>query len=503
VVAVKTGDAKIQEGKFRLIHEVNFGLLRNTVLEIKSALNEESIRSHPLKLFVFHEIYQVIDMLDEFNPNRSKRSLNFIGSTWKWISGSPDHDDLVMIKKKFNNILENNNRQVIINKTYNDRINNITSLTNQIIEKLRTEKDFSNSLIFKLQYKLKLIKEEITNIKYAVHWAKLGIINSLLLSKSEIKFITDILDKENFPYSSPEEALDSSDIKIITNGTCLFYLIDIPLTSNDTYEKLKIKPIINNKFVIKLNFSEILYNKYQIFGLNENCKIVNLTICKKEQIVNLTDSACISNLLRGKNSTCDIVNSHHIPTVDEVAEGVILLNQFNGTALIDEETKNLTGTYLLKIHNSTVTINNRTFISKEAITVKPFPAILRPQLTKKGLESHLSLQYLQEIHINNTKEIALMKEDQATERFIDFGITTTSTITLIIITIGIFIIIASRFNFIISHNQHETVQPRSITPQPHETELKKEETTTDSKKPFSEPIEIPKVKRRTFYDTFY
>jgi len=47
-----------------------------------------------------------------------------IGSAWKYIAGSPDHEDLVMIEESLNNLATKNNEQIIINNQLQDRINN-------------------------------------------------------------------------------------------------------------------------------------------------------------------------------------------------------------------------------------------------------------------------------------------------------------------------------------------------------------------------------------------
>ena len=49
----------------------------------------------------------------------------------------------------------------------------------------------------------------------------------MILSSSDIKFTTDILDKEKLPYSTPEEALDFADIKVITSDFCLIYICSL------------------------------------------------------------------------------------------------------------------------------------------------------------------------------------------------------------------------------------------------------------------------------------
>jgi len=34
---------------------------------------------------------------------------------WKWLAGTPDHDDFIKIRNKIDELIENNNKQFIIN----------------------------------------------------------------------------------------------------------------------------------------------------------------------------------------------------------------------------------------------------------------------------------------------------------------------------------------------------------------------------------------------------
>lgn len=95
-------------------------------------LKDEITTVHPLYPYLHHELTLLQTLLDGLKIHKNKRSLDFIGTSWKWIAGTPDHEDFEIIKNKMNNVLENNNRQVVINQLYNERINNITRMANEI-----------------------------------------------------------------------------------------------------------------------------------------------------------------------------------------------------------------------------------------------------------------------------------------------------------------------------------------------------------------------------------
>jgi len=37
-------------------------------------------------------------MLSQLISTRSKRGINEVGTVWKWLAGTPDHDDLIKIQ---------------------------------------------------------------------------------------------------------------------------------------------------------------------------------------------------------------------------------------------------------------------------------------------------------------------------------------------------------------------------------------------------------------------
>lgn len=78
----------------------------------------------------------------------------------------------------------------------------MTNITNEILNETKKDKSFLNELVLSLLYKIKLIKEEITNAIYAIELSKMNIVSSNILSKTEINVIMDKIDKNkiNVPF---------------------------------------------------------------------------------------------------------------------------------------------------------------------------------------------------------------------------------------------------------------------------------------------------------------
>ena len=438
LVSIHTGQAKLQTGNFKLIHVIDLDEYENAIYETSSVINTDGYKQHHLFPYISHELEQIRNLIENLKPKNSKRSLNFIGSAWKWVAGNPDHDDFITIKQKLNNVLVNNNKQVIINNLFTERLNNLTRLSNDISNSLKNNENHLTKTILNVEYKIKILKEDLVNINYAIHWAKSGIINSLILSRQEIKVAINTFRKENLPFQTVEEALNFSEIKILTNFKTILYIVNIPITDHKIYEKITIKPVKKIKIATEILYETILKNDNEIFGIKENCKTLNfISICKTNNVINLTNTSCIPNIFKSLEAKCNIVNNQHIPTIEEISPGIILLNNFNGTILVESIPQNLNGTYLIKFNNISITVNNRQFTSREESQNQILPAILYPLIKEREMKRLLSLEMMDELHVNNTNTIEMLQLDSTTHRFSTYGIITVLSLILLAITIKI------------------------------------------------------------------
>uniref|UniRef100_A0A1A9VL48 Uncharacterized protein n=1 Tax=Glossina austeni TaxID=7395 RepID=A0A1A9VL48_GLOAU len=96
IEAIDVGFARIQLCTVELVHVVDLKRYVALMNHIYSLITENVSISHPLDTFLIHQAKQMQMYLDYFKP-LNKRSLNFIGSTWKWMVGNPD---LVILEQK-------------------------------------------------------------------------------------------------------------------------------------------------------------------------------------------------------------------------------------------------------------------------------------------------------------------------------------------------------------------------------------------------------------------
>lgn len=448
LISINDQPAKIQDGTLKLLHVIDLTYYQDILDDMTNYTEHHVSKSNPFYSTIHFELSQTIELLNTVNPKKKRRALDFLGTAWKYIAGSPDHNDLEMLTENINNIAQNNNKQILINKQNNERLNNLTKISNELTNIIKKDNKIIDEIAINTQQRLRLLKEEIVNIKFAIQWAKVNMINTMLLNKNELKLAIETLNKENIPFKTIEEAMEFADVAVMSNERKLLYVIKIPLTLIQTYKNLIIRPVKKGNLVPQLVYKEILVNSNEIFGINNECKKYNsVKICGKNQITNISDSNCIPKLINGFNSSCTYTNDHHIPTIEQIGPGIILLNDFNGTIYYLSKNQSLSGTFLIKFHNTSFKINDQLFRNTEISTLDLLPAIFQPTPEEKKRIQLLSLESLNELHLNNTKEIALIQTHNVVYKSITF-----TTITIIIIIISIMILLQKNRKVLIVNN---------------------------------------------------
>lgn len=426
----------MQDGVFRIIHPIDVNQYDTFVKETKTFVERNIPKTNPFYSILNEDITQALDLIQSIVPFsnvdnnkrksnnnstkdnntsnknegskflRSKRSFNIIGTAWKYIAGTPDHDDFEMLDFNINELNESNNKQIVINQMLDDRLNNVTKIINEMSNAIGKNDYLNNEIALSLQSRIRLIKEQLINIHYAIQWAKSGVINSIILNKLEIKLALEKLNTERMPFASNEEAMEYAKVNVIYKNSMILYVIKIPLTNEEIYENLLLYPVKKNEKIIKLSFNKIIKNSKEIFGIKSNCQKYNsVRICKNDQLINLSNNTCSTNIINSLPSYCTYTNSQHIPSIENILPGVILLNDYNGTILIDEVKHHLFGTYLIKFSNTTIVAQDKIYRNFEAPQIEPVPAVLQHTPSEKSLENILTLESLNDLHISNIRRI--------------------------------------------------------------------------------------------------
>ncbi|CAD7084872.1 unnamed protein product [Hermetia illucens] len=236
-----------------------------------------------------------------------------------------------------------------------------------------------------------------------------------------MKSIINNFHQNHIPYTNIEDVLAFANVKLGQNLSQIFYIINVSITSDPAYEEFLLKPTKKKNFTTKVNSKYILRQDEMYFGMENRCKSFNnLFICKSTDIVNLVENTCIPRKLQGKPSICNKTNVQHIPPVEELSAGIVLLNDFKGEININGSPRYLKGTFLIKYRNTSIRINNQEYVAAETVNLHIIPPLF--QTGKDDLEDILSLEMLKELHVNNTRQIKLIETEKRTNQRNNYAI---------------------------------------------------------------------------------
>lgn len=399
IVTMKQGTGKIINGNYKIIHTIHLEEYERAVTEIKTVIRYQEKEAGPLGLQIQHQLSKVENLLDQLhvrNPTKTKRSINWIGSAWKWVAGNPDATDWDHILSQTNKITDNNNKQYTINKYLMKTTNSILDEYNKII----TEAD-TNNMAQTLFNKLGLLKDEITQIVMAGQLAKQGIVHSQLLNKGDIDNI--ISRTETLPYKNELQALQFAQPSMVIKDSLLLYIVSLPQTEDTLFNNVILRSTIKNNKRIYLNYTNLFISQTEKYGIKENCmNIGDITVCRRDQIEKLNPDHCVTNILNGGKAICEYQMERR-PVVELISEGTLFLTNYHGDLIHDNTTQILNGTYIINFLNETITLNNVAYSNWQTISFQILPPVLQSNLTEKDIK--LDLQYLHHLHLENIENI--------------------------------------------------------------------------------------------------
>lgn len=83
------------------------------------------------------------------------------------------------------------------------------------------------------------------------------------------------------------------------------------------------------------------------------------------------------------DSECDLMNGHHIPTIEELDNGILLLNDFDGIIFTEDQPQRLNGTYTLSTAQSASTNKNIFQWRKQTFNPLTYNQIQKRKIIKK------------------------------------------------------------------------------------------------------------------------
>lgn len=409
IVTIRVGNAWVTNGHFKLVHIIDLTKYDALVQNIEQ-LKAEYVKDEEMHLVLDYHLNQIKDRLGELRDARARRarSINWIGSAWKWLAGTPDATDWSHLLETQTDIVQNNNQQYRINeklidttREITDRINRIIGRFNNIVQEGETDK-----LKHDLLNKVLILKEGINEIVRACQMAKNGIVNSNLLDSEEVNAIVNEL--ETLPYQNIVEAVEYGRPSVYSNGTLMLYILSIPKIKPEVYHLVTARAAIRNGKQIDLDYLRLLINHDETYGLDGKClNIGNTSVCEEGVLRRLPEDSCLPKILKGGNALCDYRTTND-EVIELIGENTIFVTNFNGSLLNKNSSIPLEGTYLIQLDNDTVHIKDRTYYSKVAIGPQALPPVL-VNVTSNRVKPNL--EYVHDLSAKNIEHLNILKKN--------------------------------------------------------------------------------------------
>lgn len=392
LAVIPLGEAKLKIGFIRILHPIDLNDIHNIIVKVNKDVNDKTQCNALQDLITIknRKLYETFLKIKPF-VNRYKR-WDAIGTTWKWIAGSPDAEDLKIINTSMNSLIDNNNKQVMINRAINHQIQGLTDLTNGLLknqyESAQNHSIEINQLI--ILSNLDILQTQMETLEEAILLAKHGIPSSKLLSIHTFNQIAVQLANHDIYLSSFEELLSRSTAQVIFNVTHIAYILKIPQLSQNTYEYDYIDSTIKNnrRIIVERNF--LLKNETHVYELENSCdQQTDYYLCDTTSLRHTTD--CVEQLIRGQHSNCNFEKVYSNGLIKRVNDGTIFINNAiaDVTSNCSNSNQRLNGTFLIQFEQCSLHINGELHSNFE-ITIGG-----RPYLPTTG-------QLVQEINIIDT-----------------------------------------------------------------------------------------------------
>lgn len=352
---------------------------------------------------VKEQIREIRRLLQTLHVNRrSARSLDILGSALKFIAGTPDHGDMELLTTREELLVQNNNRQTIMNSAIQDRINELTERVNAI-QNIRGSNNIGEDdlVMFELvAMRNGEIISYLNNLALSIILARENIIHPAILDSIDLE---KQFESGKVPISINNK-LRVSNVTVLQKDSIIYYVIKFPIFTNFC-EYLRIYPVIHNNFILKLEIDQA--SKCHDYTLPvTSCVSVGTTkICRE------TTSLCLSQLLNNNSASCNTQSADNVPPVQWITDGLILLNNVHGTNISEGSTLRVNGTFLVTFTDN-VTINGTQYQRTQKWKKTPIPHPPKTlNINRTGHEELITLPYIHRLNLENTDYIERLRSD--------------------------------------------------------------------------------------------
>lgn len=436
-------NCKIQEGNIKIIHSINLTDLELTINLLTNTAYTNNNKDSHLTQVMRYKVKQLYSNLYQLKPSNHRRYKRWdaIGTTWKWIAGNPDAEDLRITNTTLHQLIEENNQQFQINEQIGQRIQQLTS---SIAQTLTNNEIIMNEIdILTMIVNIDTVNTILTNIQDAILLSKALVTSSKILSPKEIHTIKQLMEQQGVPVEMPDEAFNLVTPKFTVSDDTLLYILQLPQLEKGESKVIRILPLIIEDTVIKSYPEFLVKNRRQLFTTTNPDEFV-----QRSSFIEKFNDACIAPLVLGTRSRCNTTSDTETHTKLLTNNLMLITNakhqHFGSNCGPDNRT--VEGNLLVSFSNCSVIFNGRKISSSEVFTQ---PDVLEGALHNLIMESmQVKDHNIETVHNNtimNRHHLQQVNLAQYNNERWNWGLLSgLSTSTLSLIALIVFIVVRSR-----------------------------------------------------------
>ncbi|XP_055621777.1 uncharacterized protein LOC129781929 [Toxorhynchites rutilus septentrionalis] len=312
---LEKGEGRIIAGYSRILHIIELTQFEVSIKFIENVISILPNTNGPFSVLIKATLIDVKHLYNNLQPRniRSKRSINFLGSVIKLVTGNLDANDLQIINSNMENLktteenlVKQNNNQLKINTRFEDRINFINDQfrsQHNLLKELSLQNNYlltedeKISIIFNLY----TLFDILNSIENAIVLAKLNIVSRFILTQKELEMIAQEIQSDGLNIQNLDDAYSYLSPTVFYRGSSLIICANIPRLIPTHFKKLSVEPLPYNNRTIKINYKNVLQHDSTIFAIRTNCEEHNdVTLCERKQLTDISNDQCESRLIQGQ-----------------------------------------------------------------------------------------------------------------------------------------------------------------------------------------------------------
>lgn len=407
IAVIALGPARVSFNYVRIIHHIDLKPLELITEKLMAIADEKITDRHilsPLIKSKQEKLLKTFGKLKSSNIRRAKR-WESLGKAWKYISGSPDAEDLKIINTTTNTLIEQNNKQMSINKQFEERINNITKTVSLLATNYYNE-TLNGFESVNLLFNIDDLINHLEIVEEAITLARFNIPSSRLISSEEIFTAQQFLTSNNLEFDSFGSILDIASAYVLRTTQSIVYTLKIPRIKDVSYELDYIEPVISNGTRVHLSSNYYLKGpkSYHVQALCPKTR--GIYICQDSQLE--VAGECIQQLMSGSSTQCMVERTYGQNFVKRINEANIVVNDANMTMLSScfKNKKELQGSFLIQFSGCTINLNGEEYtnLNAEGHATSFIPTTgLKVNATETI--NRMPLEYLQILHLNHREHL--------------------------------------------------------------------------------------------------